>query len=47
MRINVESRIVNSLQDKHIEFDCQILTDILGISNEGPRVFEIKIIPTI
>jgi hypothetical protein len=47
MRINVESRIVSSLQDKHIEFDCQILTDILGISNEGPRVFEIKIIPTI
>jgi hypothetical protein len=24
-----------------------MLVDILGISNDGPKVFEIKIIPTI
>ena len=39
IRINVDSRVVSSLQDKHIEFDCQILVDILGISNKGPMIF--------
>jgi len=39
--------IVNSLQNKHIEFDCNTLAKILGISNEGPRMFEVKVIPTI
>jgi len=47
MRINVEPMIVNSLQNKHIEFDCNTLAKILGISNEGPRMFEVKVIPTI
>ena len=47
MRIKVEPMIVNSLQNKHIEFNCDILAKILGISNEGPRVFKVKVIPTI
>lgn len=47
IKIDVEPRIFSSLQDKYTEFDCQILTNILGILNKGPRVFEIKIIPTI
>jgi hypothetical protein len=47
MRINMESRIVSSLQNKHIEFDCDTLTKLLGIYNEGPRVLEVKSIPTI
>jgi len=34
------------LINKLIEFDCETLDNILGISNEGPRVFEVKIIPT-
>ena len=47
IRINMESRIVSSLQNKHIEFDCDTLTKLLGIYNEGPRVLEVKSIPTI
>jgi hypothetical protein len=47
MGINVEPKTVSSLQDKHIEFGCQTLTDILGISNERPRVIEMKSIPII
>ena len=47
MRINMESGIVSSLQNKHIEFDCDTLTKLLGIYNEGPRVLEVKSIPTI
>jgi hypothetical protein len=39
--------IVSILQDKQIEFDCQMLVDILRISNESPKVFEINIIPII
>ena len=47
MRVNVEPRIISTLQENPIEFNCAVLADILGISNDGPRVFEIKIIPTI
>jgi len=47
MGINVEPKTVNSFQDKHAEFGCQTLTDILGISNERPKVIEMKSIPTI
>ena len=47
MRINVEPRIASSLLNKHIEFDCKTLGNILEISKEGPKVFEVKIIPTI
>jgi hypothetical protein len=47
IQIDVEPRIFSSLQDKYIEFDCQMLTNIFCIFNKGPRVFEIKIIPTI
>jgi hypothetical protein len=46
MRINVEPRIVSSLLKKHIKFDCETLGNILGISKKGPKVFKIKIIPT-
>jgi hypothetical protein len=42
-----EPGIINSLQNKAIEFNCVILANILDISNEGPHVFEKKIIPTI
>lgn len=35
------------MKNKHIEFDCVTLAKILGISNEGPIVFEVKVIPTI
>lgn len=41
----MESGIVSSLQNKHIEFDCDTLTKLLGIYNEGPRVLEVKSIP--
>jgi len=41
----VEPRIASSLLNKHIEFDN--LGNILGISKEGPKVFEVKIIPII
>jgi hypothetical protein len=47
MRINMESMFVGSLQNKHIEFDCDTLTKILSIYNEGPRVFDVNSIPTI
>ena len=47
MRVNVEPRIMSTLQGIPIEFDCAELAEILGISNDGPRVFDIKIIPTI
>lgn len=47
LRVNVKPRIVSSLQDMHIEFAYDTLANILGISNKGPRVFEIKIIPII
>jgi len=47
MRINVEPRITSSLLNKHIEFDCETLGNILRISKEGPKVFEVQIIPTI
>ena len=47
MSINVEPRIASSLLNKHIEFDCETLGNILGISKEGPKVFEVQIIPTI
>ena len=43
----MKPRIVSSLQDKLIEFDYDTLANILGISNEGPIVFKIKIIPII
>jgi hypothetical protein len=45
MRINMEHRI--NMKNKRIEFDCVTLAKILGISNEGPIVFEVKVIPTI
>lgn len=35
------------MQDKPIVFDCDTLGEILGISNEGPRVFKVKVIRTI
>jgi len=35
------------MKNKRIEFDCVTLAKILGISNEGPIVFEVKVIPTI
>ncbi|KAG5235412.1 Retrovirus-related polyprotein from transposon [Salix suchowensis] len=44
MRVNVEPRIISTLQGNPIEFNCAVLADILGISNDGPQVFEIKII---
>jgi len=47
MHINLEPRIFSHLQNKCIEFDCETLDNILGISNEEPRVFEVKIILTI
>ena len=47
MRVNVEPRIMSSLQGNPIEFNCAELADILGISNDGPRVFDIKVIPII
>jgi len=47
MRTTFEPRIMSSLQNKAIEFNCEILANILGISNDGPHVFEMKIIPTI
>lgn len=31
MRVNMKHKIVSSLQDKHIEFDCDTLDNILGI----------------
>jgi hypothetical protein len=34
----------SSLQDKPIVFDCDTLSEILGISNEDPRVFKVKVI---
>ena len=43
--VNVEPIIVSRLQDTHIEFNYDILCNILGISNEGTKVFEMKIIP--
>jgi hypothetical protein len=42
IKIDVEPRIFSNLQDKYIEFDCQLLRNILSILNKGPRVFEIK-----
>lgn len=45
IRINLEPRICSHLQNKHIEIDCETLDNILGISNEEPSVFEVKIIP--
>jgi hypothetical protein len=47
MRTTFEPRIISILQNKAIEFNCEILANILGISNDGPHVFEMKIIPTI
>jgi hypothetical protein len=47
MQINIEPGIVSHLQNKLIEFDCDTLWNILAISNEGPRLFKVKIIPTI
>lgn len=35
------------MQDKPIVFDCDTLGEILGISNEGPKVFKVKVIRTI
>jgi hypothetical protein len=46
-RITIEPRIINSLQNKAIEFNCVILANILNIINEWPHVFKKKIIPTI
>lgn len=43
MRINIEPR----MQDRPIVFCCDTLGEILGISNEGPRVFKVKVIRTI
>ena len=43
IRINIESR----MQDKPIVFGCDTLGEILGISNEGSRVFKVKVIRTI
>ncbi|KAG5223073.1 Retrovirus-related polyprotein from transposon [Salix suchowensis] len=47
MRVNVEPRIISTLQGNPIQLNCAVLADILGISNDGPQIFEIKIIPTI
>jgi hypothetical protein len=43
----MEPRIVSHLQNKWIEFDCNTLGNILGINNEGPRLYKVKIIATI
>ncbi|KAJ6965911.1 hypothetical protein NC652_003709 [Populus alba x Populus x berolinensis] len=43
----MEPRIVNHLQNKRIEFDRDTLENILGVNNEGLRVYEVKSIPTI
>lgn len=47
MIITYGPRITSSLQNKPIKFNCKVLTNILGISNDGPHVFEMKVIPTI
>lgn len=38
----MEPRIVNHLQNKRIEFDRDTLKNILGVNNEGLRVYEVK-----
>ena len=43
----MEPRIVSSLLNKYIEFDCETLGNILGISKKGSKVFEVKIISII
>jgi hypothetical protein len=43
----MEPRIMSSLQDKPIKFNYDTLAEILGISNERPGVFELKIISTL
>jgi hypothetical protein len=47
MRTIIELRIMSNFQNKLIEFNYEILANILGISNDRPHVFEMKIIPTI
>jgi hypothetical protein len=47
MRITYEPRITSSLQNKPIKFNCKVLANILAISNDGPHVFEMKVIPKI
>ena len=36
-----------AMKNNYIEFDYVTLAKILAISNEGPRVFEVKVILTI
>jgi hypothetical protein len=36
-------RITSHLQNIQIELDCDTLGNILGINNEGHRVYEVKI----
>ena len=40
-------RIISNIQNKRIKFNYAMLANILGINNEGSKVFKIKIIPTI
>jgi hypothetical protein len=47
MRTIFELRIMSNFQNKLIEFNYEILANILGISNDRPHVFEMNIIPTI
>jgi hypothetical protein len=43
MHINIKPKIVSHMKNKHIEFDCESLGNILSISNEGPEYLRLKL----
>jgi len=38
IRITYEPRIMSSLQNKLIKFNCEMMANIIGISNDGPYI---------